>query len=136
MFLLDTNVVSEFRKQRRANVRVRTWASATPASLHYVSVVTLLEIERGVLRLARKDARQASALRHWFEREVIIGFRDNTLAIDTEIALRCATLHVPDPRPERDALIAATALVKGLTIVTRNVRDFEELGVPLFNPWD
>lgn len=136
MFLLDTNVVSEFRKQRKADARVRRWARACPASSCYISVVTLLETERGVLLLARKDPRQAAALRDWFEREVVAGFRDNTLAVDAEIALRSAALHVPDPRPERDALIAATALVKGLTVVTRDVRDFAGLGAAVFNPWE
>lgn len=135
MFLLDTNVVSELRRPERADANVRAWASGTPAELYAISVVTVLELERGILLVERRDAMQAAVLRRWLEREILTPLADRILPIDTAIARRCANLHVPDPRPERDALIAATALTLGLTVVTRNVGDFEPMGVTLINPW-
>lgn len=135
MFLLDTNVVSELRRPERADANVRAWASGTPAELYAISVVTVLELERGILLVERRDAMQAAVLRRWLEREILTPLADRILPIDTAIARRCANLHVPDPRPERDALIAATALTLGLTVVTRNVGDFEPMGVALLNPW-
>lgn len=135
MFLLDTNVVSELRRPERADANVRAWASNTPAELHALSVVTVLELERGTLLMERRDATQGAILRRWLEHEVLAPLASRVLPIDIEIARMCAKLHVPDPRPERDALIAATALVHGLTIVTRNVADFERMGVALVDPW-
>lgn len=135
MFLLDTNVVSELRRPERADANVRAWASGTPAELYAISVVTVLELEWGILLVERRDAMQAAVLRRWLEREVLTPLADRILPIDTPIARRCANLHVPDPRPERDALIAATALTLGLTLVTRNIADFEPMGVSLLNPW-
>ncbi len=135
MFLLDTNVVSELRRPERADANVRAWASNSPAELHALSVVTVLELERGVLLMERRDASQGAILRRWLEHEVLTPLASRILTIDTEIARVCAKLHVPDPRPERDALITATALVHGLTVVTRNTADFEPMGVALLNPW-
>lgn len=135
MFLLDTNVVSELRRPERADANVRAWASNTPAELYAISVVTVLELERGMLLVERRDALQAAILRRWLEREILTPFATRILPVDVAIARRCATLHVPDPRPERDALIAATALAHGLTVVTRNIGDFEPMGVALLNPW-
>jgi predicted nucleic acid-binding protein len=134
-YLIDTNVWSELRNRSRADSNVRTWAeSANPAEL-YLSVVTVFELERGVLLIARRDAEQGSRLRRWLEERVLEPFDGRILPIDALIARRCAALHVPDPRPERDALIAATALTHGLTVVTRNVGDFQPMGVALLNPW-
>jgi hypothetical protein len=134
-YLVDTNVWSELRNRGRADGAVRTWAeSANPADL-YLSAVTVFELERGVLLVERRDDQQGSRLRVWLERQVLAPFETRILPIDTQIARRCAALHVPDPRPERDALIAATALEHGLTVVTRNVRDFEPMGVSLLDPW-
>lgn len=135
MFLLDTNVVSELRRPERADVRVRAWAAATPLELYAISVVTLQELERGTLLMERRNAQQGAVLRRWLEEEVVKRLVPRVLPIDTAIARLCARLHVPDPRPERDALIAATALVHGLTVVTRNTADFEPMGVQLLNPW-
>lgn len=135
MYLLDTNVVSELRRPERADVNVRAWASNTPAELYALSVVTVLELERGTLLIERRDAMQGAVLRRWLEREILAPLAARILPIDIPIARRCASLHVPDPRPERDALIAATALVHGLTVVTRNIADFEQMGVKLVNPW-
>ena len=137
MFVLDTNVVSELRKAAsgKANARVVNWASAVRADALFLSVITLMEIEQGVLQLERRDPRQGAAIRAWFERQVIPAFEGRVLPIDDPVALRCARLHVPDPRQERDALIAATALVHGMSVVTRNARDFEATGVQVIDPW-
>jgi predicted nucleic acid-binding protein len=124
------------RKAKRADAAVRNWATAQPAALFHISVVTVLEIERGVLLMERRDPRQGADLRSWFESDVLAQFARHTLPIDSDVARRCATLHVPDPRPDRDAFIAATALVHGMTIVTRNTRDFGDIGVAVLNPWE
>jgi len=137
MFLLDTNVVSELRKVRagRADGHVADWADRVDASELYVSVITLQELEIGVLLAERRDPAQGAVFRAWLNEHVMPAFAGRILAVDTAVALRSARLHVPDPRPVRDALIAATALVHGMTVVTRNVTDFESTGVPTFNPW-
>ena len=136
MFLLDTNVISELRRPDKADRNVAAWANALPAASFFISAISILEIELGVLLIARKDAAQGAVLRTWIDHQILARFEGRVLAIDTAVAQRCARLHVPDPRAERDALIAATALVHGLTVVTRNVADFELTGVALFNPWD
>lgn len=137
MFLIDTNVVSELRKARsgRADPNVVAWMNAMPMATMYLSAMTILELELGVLLVERRDPAQARLIRRWVEGRVIASFRDRTLSIDTEVARRAAALHVPNPRPDRDALIAATALVHGMTVVTRNVADFEPTGVAVLNPW-
>jgi predicted nucleic acid-binding protein len=94
-----------------------------------------MEIEIGVRRLERRDAVQGAALRAWKDRIFVERFKNHWIPVDLEIAERCAALHVPDPRPPIDALIAATAIVKRLTLVTRNERDFAGLPVELVNPW-
>ena len=137
MFLLDTNVVSELRKvrARKADPNLAAWIESVDAAELYVSAITLMELELGVLSIERKDAAQGALLRTWLEQHVLPEFSGRTLPIDTAVAQRCARLHVPDKRGERDALIAATALVHGMTVVTRNVVDFERTGVPLLDPW-
>jgi toxin FitB len=136
MFLLDTNVVSELRRPARSDPEVRSWADNTPAELYALSVVTVQELERGTLLMERRDAAQGAILRRWLEAEVLARLASRILPIEVAVARRCAQLHVPDPRPERDALIAATALVHDLIIVTRNETDFAPMGVRLFNPWN
>jgi predicted nucleic acid-binding protein len=138
MLLLDTNVVSELRKIRsgKADPQVARWADSVEAGSLYLSAITLLELELGVLQVERRDARQGGVLRAWLEQQVLPAFAGRVLPVDTAVARRCARLHVPDPRAERDALIAATALVQGMTVVTRNVADFLPTGVALLNPWD
>jgi len=138
MFLLDTNVISELRKagSGRADERVVAWMSTQDAAYFYVSSLTVMELEVGVLRVERRDAAQGALLRTWLDSHVLPEFVERTLPVDTSVALCCARLHVPDPRSERDALIAATAIVHGMTVVTRNIADFEATGVALVNPWD
>ena len=135
MFLLDTNVVSELRRRERADPKVAAWADAVHPTELFLSAITILELETGVLLLARRDAAAGSVLRGWLDRKVLPAFEGRILAVDTAVAQRCAKLHVPNPRAERDALIAATALVHRLTLVTRNVVDFEPMGVETLNPW-
>ncbi len=137
MYLLDTNVVSELRKARagKADKNVVRWADSVDAAELFVSVVTIQEIEIGILLAERKDARKGSILRAWMNQHVLPAFSERVLPVDTAVALRSAPLHVPRPRPVRDALIAATALVHGMTVVTRNVADFKPMGIVLIDPW-
>lgn len=135
-WLLDTNVVSELRKPAlTANPGVVAWAAEQSIETLHISAITVLELEIGVRRKERVDPEQGSLLRGWLDGSVLPAFAGRILPIDTTVAIRAGTPHVPDPRPERDALIAATGAVHGLTVVTRNVRDFAPLDVPLLNPW-
>ncbi|MEX5574095.1 type II toxin-antitoxin system VapC family toxin [Pseudomonas lijiangensis] len=134
MFLLDTNVVSELRK-RNADTNVVRWAHEHPAASLFISAITIMELETGILRIERRDPIQGAALRTWLEHHVLKAFAGRILAVDTVVAKRCARLHIPDPRSECDALIAATALVHGMKVVTRNTADFQHCGVPVLNPW-
>ncbi len=136
MFVLDTNVVSELRRPEKANRQVLAWASASPLASIFLSSITILELEIGSLLMERKDKAQAKVLRDWIDNQILPRFEGRILAVDTAVAQRCARLHIPDPRAERDALIAATALVHGMTVVTRNVADFEATGVQILDPWD
>jgi toxin FitB len=135
-FLLDTNVVSEMRRPTRLPKPVAEWFDAASAEVMFVSVATLLEIEVGIQRLERRDPHPGAILRRWKSGSLAPAFKGRILAIDEEIADCCAGLQVPDPRPLLDALIAATAIVRKLTLVTRNVADFRAMPVRLFNPWD
>ena len=138
MYLLDTNVVSEIRKVPggRADENVAAWTmDVAPASL-FISVITVMEIEIGVILAERRDPSQGAVFRTWFSEYVLPVFHSRILPVNADVARRCAALHVPNPRPDRDTLIAATALINGLTVVTRNVRDFTGTGVDVFNPWE
>ena len=137
MYLLDTNVVSELRKAKtgKANKNVKAWADSVSATSLFLSSITILELETGILLIERRDPTQGAMLRAWLDGHVLPAFSGRILVVDVAVAQRCAKLHVPDPRAHRDALIAATALVHGMTVVTRNVADFESTGVEIFNPW-
>jgi predicted nucleic acid-binding protein len=137
MYLLDTNVVSELRKVRlgKADAHVARWADGVDAGDLYLSVISLQELEIGVLLAERRDPAQGALLRTWLDRHVLPAFGDRILSVDAAVAKCSAQLHVPDPRPVRDGLIAATALVHGMVVVTRNVADFAPTGVKLLNPW-
>jgi toxin FitB len=138
MFVLDTNVVSELRKVRagKADRGVAEWAAMVPSAHLFISVVTVHELELGVLLAERRDPRQGALLRQWLDESVTAAFADRVLAIDRTVATRAAALRVPDPAPLRDAFIAAVALVERMTVVTRNVRDFERFdGLAVVNPW-
>ena len=137
MYLLDTNVVSELRRATagKADPHVVAWAASVPVASLFLSVVTVLELELGVLRIERRDPAQGALLRAWLEERVLPAFSERMLPVDVAVARRCARLHVPDPRSERDALIAATALTHGLIVATRNGADFRPTGVATFDPW-
>ena len=137
MYLLDTNVVSELRKAKsgKAHAKVIAWAASVSASSLFLSVVTVLELETGILLIERRDAAQGRVLRGWLEGQVLPAFMGRIFPVDVPVAQCCAKLHVPDPKSDRDVLIAATALVHGMTVITRNVADFQAAGVELLNPW-
>ncbi len=138
MYVLDTNVLSELRKVRlgKADANVAAWAESVDASELFISTISIMELELGVLSIERKDAPQGALLRAWLEQHVLPEFSGRTLPVDTAVAQRCARLHVPDKCNERDALIAATALVHGMMVVTRNAADFKSTGVTVINPWE
>jgi predicted nucleic acid-binding protein len=135
MYLLDTNVISELRKVAKADRNMAAWAEQVDIQFMHISVVSILEIRLGILFVQRKDKVQANILDTWLTLQVIPAFAGRTLPIDLAVALRCAELHVPNPCSDRDALIAATALVHRLTVVTRNTKDFQPTGVTTLNPW-
>lgn len=137
MHLLDTNVISEMRKIQRgqADAGLCDWLARTDANTMYTSTVTVMELERGVLRMERKDPVQGAHLRAWYQAIMAELFAGHVLPIDERTAAICAHLHIPDPAPDNDAWIAATALQYGLVLVTRNTSDFINTGVNLFNPF-
>lgn len=137
MFLLDTNVLSDARKHKakKANKGVIQFMTDTPPIETFISVITVMEIRQGALLLERKDPKQASVYNDWLESEIIPTFDGRIIPVTTDIALCCAGFHVPDKSPANDALIAATAKIHGLTVVTRNDKDFQFDGVKVFNPF-
>lgn len=137
MYVLDTNVVSEFRKVRagKADANVSTWTATVDAASLFLSAITVMELEAGVLQIERRDVKQGAMLRGWLDHHVMPEFAGRVLPIDSVVVQRCARLHVLDRRSERDALIAATALVHGMTVVTRNVADFAGTSTKILNPW-
>ncbi len=137
MFVLDTNVVSELRKVRlgKADANVATWADSVDAADLYVSAITVQELTIGVLLAERRDKAQGAVFRAWLEEQLLPAFAGRILSVDVAVAERSALLHVPDPRSIRDGLIAATALVHRMIVVTRSVTDFASTRVATLNPW-
>lgn len=133
-FLLDTNVISEIRKRDRAHPNVARWVARTPAEDIGTSVVVLAEIRRGIELKRRRDATQSDSLDTWFA-QMRTRLADRVLPIDEPIAEAWAILGIPDPLPLIDGLLAATARVRGLTLVTRNVTDIARTGVSVFDPF-
>ena len=135
MFVLDTNVISELRNGKpNQSAEVRNWAAGQPSNRFFLSAITILELELGILALERRQPPQGSALRAWLA-GVRIAFAGRILPFTENTAPVCAALHIPDPRSERDAMIAATAIEHQFTVVTRNTADFKPTGVALVNPW-
>ncbi len=137
MYLLDTNVLSEIRKvkQNKANKNVVQWLKTVTGRELCTSVVVLMEIKKGILRVSRKDEQQAKHLESWYF-GIKQTFANRIFHIDDVTADICATLHTPNPAPANDAWIASTALQHDLTLVTRNVNDFDIKGLKLLNPFE
>lgn len=138
MYLLDTNIISESRKLGTARVgpNAARWFAGVDAETSFISAMTIFELERGVAQMERRDAKQGAALRHWLDDRILTIYENRTLPLSKEVALICAGLHIPDPKSERDAWIAATAIHAGFTLVTRNVADFANMDVKLINPFE
>ena len=138
MYLLDTNIISELKKLDSGKIhpQVQRWAYSINLMQTKISVVSITEIRTGLLSLTLKDQAQAASLDNWFTNRLLPAYRTRTLSIDTEVALICAQLHIPAKRPINDAYIAATAIAHNLTLVTRNVRDFQGLPLMLENPFE
>jgi toxin FitB len=134
-FLLDTNVISEIRKRDRADPNVARWVARTPATEIGTSVLVLAEIRRGIELIRRRDSEQAKSLDRWFS-NMRAGLADRVLPIDEPVAEAWAMLGIPNPLPLIDGLLAATAKVHALTLVTRNITQVAVTGVSLLNPFD
>ena len=132
-WLVDTNVLSELRKGDRANEGVRSWFASVEDDDLFTSVLVLGEVRRGIESIRRRDATAALALEQWLLR-LTATFSDRVLPVDAQVADRWGRLNVPDPIPTVDGLLAATALVHDLVLVTRNTRDVVRTGVRLLNP--
>jgi hypothetical protein len=135
MFLLDTNVVSDIRRPKRLTPHAARWFSTVPAAQLHISTVTVFEIQHGIIALGRRDAERASHLQQWLEASVLTAFDGRIVPLDTSAALRSAELHRGRTRIDADRLIAAVALVHGMTLVTRNTRDFAGMGVKVLDPF-
>ncbi len=136
VFLLDTHIVSDLRRPERASERLLAWSRETPTHQQFISCITVFELELGIRQKERRDHAPGRLLREWLEDQVLPTFEGRILDTGIAVARRCAAMmHVPNPAPERDAWIAATALVRGLTVVSRNTRDFAACGAQVFNPW-
>lgn len=138
MYLLDTNIISESRKlgTSRIDRQAARWFAQVDVETSFVSAMTIFELERGVRQMERRDAAQGSVLRRWLSDQIMTTYEHRTLPLTRAVALICAGLHIPDPKSERDAWIAATAIDAKLTLVSRNVNDFATMGVELINPFE
>ena len=137
MYLLDTNLISEIRKMPKGKCGqgVEQWVKTTSQNLMFTSAVVLMELERGILAMERKDMAQGTMLRTWFEKDVLPAFQSKILSVNEQTAHICAKLHIPDHAHENDAWVAASAIQHNLVLVTRNTDDFARTGVRLLNPF-
>jgi predicted nucleic acid-binding protein len=132
--LVDTNVVSELKRGRNADSRVLAWFSQMPNEQIFTSVIVLGEVRRGIELMARRDKPQSELLERWYS-SVREQLANRVLAVDEAVMTVWSRISVPDPLPAYDGLIAATALVHGMTIATRNATDYRRAGVAVFDPW-
>lgn len=133
-YLVDTNVLSDARRRRSGPPSA--WLGEQRVADLGISVGSLMELDIGIRIKERSDPAQGAALRRWFQEQVLEAFAGRVLPVDERVAIEAAALHVPDPMPDMDSLIAATARVHGLTVATRNVSDFARSQVPVLNPWE
>lgn len=133
-YVLDTNVVSGLRVRGR-NPHLERWAASVRIADQFVTAFTIAELERGVVAKERNDAAQGALLRRWFDEHVLPAFAGRVLPFDLDAARILATYRVPEHAPLDDALIAAIARSRGMTVVTRNTRHFAPLGVAALDPW-
>lgn len=133
-WLVDTNVLSELRKGERAAAGIKSWFDAAVEDELFTSVLVVGDLRRGIESIRRRDEAAAAVLESWLNR-LVESFAERVLAVDTAVADRWGRLNVPDPVPTVDGLLAATALVHDLTLVTRNTRDVGRTGVRLLDPW-
>jgi len=138
MYIFDTNVISELRKTKsgRANRAVVRWSQSVPADSIFLSAICVYEVKLGIVKLATRNPSEAQRLGDWLLLTIIPSFAGRILPLDENVAILLAGMMAPKTRPYRDAIIAATAQHHGYTVVTRNLRDFEELPVRVINPWD
>lgn len=136
MYLLDTNIISATRRRMPDNASVFEWLATVDNTLIYTNAIVMMELERGILSMERKDKQQGKILRLWFEDTVKPSFAERILPITDKTAQICAKIHIPDHAPENDAWIASTAIEHRLILATRNVADFKKIAVKLFNPFD
>jgi predicted nucleic acid-binding protein len=134
-YVLDTNVVSALGVRGR-NPQVEQWAASVPVADQFVTALTISELERGVIAKERSDPDQGTILRRWLEERVLPAFADRVLPFDLAAARILAAYRVPEHAPLDDALIAAIAQAADMSVVTRNTRHFEPLGVTCLNPWE
>ena len=135
MFILDTNAISDLRANKpKQDAGLRAWAASQPAAAQYLTTITVLELEMGVLGLERRDPTQGAMLRAWMT-GVLASFRGRILPFSEKAALICAALNVPHLKPHRDSMSAAIALEHGFTVVTDNLADFAVPGLTTINPW-
>ncbi len=134
-FLLDTNLISELRKKHRCDPNVAKWQSGVAAESCYLSTITLMEIAHGIELTQKKDAPFAATLKDWYQHQIIPAFRERTLSVTPAIAEAGGKIMAIRTRSTADGLLAGTALVHRLTLVTRNESDFSDTGVAVFNPW-
>jgi predicted nucleic acid-binding protein len=133
-YLLDTNIISEFRKERRCHPRVQAWRQSIVDNETFLSVLTFGELRRGIEKLRPKDAAAAQVLEQWV-RVLRLTYAERILPVTMKICDRWGRLSIPHPIPAADGLLAATALHHDLTLATRNTADFQRSGVDMFNPF-